>query len=103
MQGKLFTRKHADFLHVISGVSRGFQVGVQQCLRVSAAFACVRAWRAGLTVLCVLVPTLLSHADGTQLVACKIPSCFKQPAWFETRMPHLQCRQRVCKLMISLS
>jgi hypothetical protein len=33
----------------------------------SAASACMRAWRAGLTVLCMLVPTLLSHQSGPDL------------------------------------
>jgi hypothetical protein len=35
---------------------RRITVGIQQCLHVAAANACMREWRAGLTVLCMLVP-----------------------------------------------
>jgi hypothetical protein len=41
---------------------RRITVGIQQCLHVAAANACMREWRVGLTVLCMLVPAhFLSH------------------------------------------
>jgi hypothetical protein len=46
---------------------RRITVGIQQCLHVAAANACMREWRAGLTVLCMLVRAhFLSLCSGSK-------------------------------------